>query len=329
MARMVKDLYRLRSLLLAVILGLLWTPLAVAQGEPEVLPLQATDGFPLQMTYYPALASANPNGIENAPVVLLLHGEKGRRLDWDKGSALAGRDPLPKLLQEKGGYAVITLDLRKHGDSIVPGRAGDTVQPNDYLAMVAGDLAAVKNFLFEQHQAKKLNMNKLGIVATDFSVPLALGFAELDWKQVPYDDSPVPATRTPRGQDVRALVLISPQLTAGRVNGAKSLNYLKNPGLAIAFMFIAGDQDAALLKNAKTFYQSATSIPRPVPDGEGPDARSPSVQLVTANTKDAGVPLLVKTSNVTLVPMLKFLDDYVKNSPVASEWRDRRSRLER
>ncbi|MCA9010977.1 MAG: hypothetical protein KDB01_14595 [Planctomycetaceae bacterium] len=300
---------------------------AHAAGEPQTIAWPAGDGFPLQMTYYPALESANPMGLENAPVVILLHGEKGRRLDWDKGSAIGGRETVPQLLQEKGGYAVITVDLRKHGDSVLPNKSDDTVQPNDYLAMVAADLGAMKKYIYEEHQKKNLNMNRLGIVGIDITAPIALAFAEVDWRMVPYDDAALAMDRTPRGQDVRALVLISPQLTAGRVNAAKSLNFLRNPAMGIAFLLIAGEQDTKSAKNAQTLYRSASAVVRPKPVLDDPEAKSEAVQLVTVDAKEAGIPLLVRTPGATLAPMLKFLDDHVKAAP--SEWRDRRSRLER
>jgi hypothetical protein len=113
----------------------------------------------------------------------------------------------------------VTVDLRKHGESKTADEQDSTLRPNDYAAM-RGDLQAVKNFLLAEHQEKKLNISKLGIIAADDMCPVAATFTQDDWLIPPYDDAPVtdPAARTPRGQDVRALVLLSPSQTAGSMN---------------------------------------------------------------------------------------------------------------
>ena len=284
--------------------------------EPEVVQIAATDGFPLKMSYYPARADKNPNGLQNAPVVLFLHGEKGSRVQWDKGSAPRGKDPIPSYLNTQG-YAVLALDFRKHGDSLPPGDKPDnTVLPNDYSAMVAGDLVAVKKFLYDEHMKEKLNMSKLGIVASDISVPLALAFAEADWKQAPYDDSALPTERTPRGQDVRALVMISPKIKAGRITAAPSIQYLKAPQFGIGMLFIAGEQDASSMRDLKTLHQSASAVPM----------SEERIVKFTPPSKDAGVRLLANAP-VAISETIKFLDDRVAKLDIP--WRDRRSRLNR
>ena len=69
--------------------------------------------------------------------------------------------------------------------------------------MVEFDMEVVKRFIQQQHQAKKLNMRKLGIVAAGSSVGVAAAFADADWNKEPYDDAPSNDMKTPRGQDVR------------------------------------------------------------------------------------------------------------------------------
>lgn len=295
-----------------------WSSLAAAQATvaPETVNLQAAvDGFPIRMSYYPARPDKNPNGLENAPVVLFLHGEKSKRVEWDNGSAPRGQPPIPSYLNSQG-YAVLVPDLRKHGDSIIEGRADDTVRPTDYPAMVAGDLVAIKRFLFEQHMARKLNMSKLAIVASDISVPVALAFAEADWKQPPFDDSPLMSERTPRGQDVRALVMISAKSKAGTLTAPTSMRFLASPQLGIAMLFIAGDQDKVALRDTTTLHQLAAAPPK----------AEERVQLITVPSKDAGIPLLVKSPQ-TINGMLKFLEEKFAKQEIP--WRDRRSRLER
>ena len=182
---------------------------------PEDVTFRTKDQKLLAGTYY-----ASNQGKE-APVVVLLHMKGGNRLVW--------RILAPKLQQQ--GFAVITVDLRGHGQS--KGGSSTTakkkatkkkskgkskrrnvedvnLRPQDYHAMVRLDLEAVKKFIYEQHQEQKLNMRKMGIVAAGMSSAVAVNFAARDWNKEPYEDG-LGSARTPRGQDVRALVLLSPQ----------------------------------------------------------------------------------------------------------------------
>jgi len=75
-----------------------------AEGVPGVV--TAADGWDIHYTYW-----ESPMGKE-APVVILLHGKGQARLIW---KAL----PLAKELAKKQ-FAVIAVDLRKHGESKAP-----------------------------------------------------------------------------------------------------------------------------------------------------------------------------------------------------------------
>ena len=275
----------------------------------------APDAFPIRFSYYPASAEKNPDGLSDAGVVILLHGDKGSRINWDKGSAPANQPTFPAVLQEQG-YAVVTVDLRKHGQSVVEGRE-DPLLPDDYAKMAAGDLKAVKDFLQKEHQDKKLNMGKMAIIGAGFSAPVAVACAEFDWLQKPYDDHPIPAQRTPRGQDVKAVILLSPDAAAGRLQTNRSLVYLNRQNLA--FQFIVGKQDAADKGAAKNCYKAC---------GGGTKKGEGRVELIEPDMKDRGTDLLGKSPPLVEVPMLKFLDTHLKKLTTVP-WVDRRSRLER
>src|SRR5690606_1715727 len=106
----------------------------------------------------------------------------------------------------KLGLAVVTVDMRKHGESKTSpaGRTETVMRHEDYQHMWQGDLEAVKQFLMEEHKQRKLNVNKLAIIAAGEMAPIAARFTVFDWSKPPYDDAPIPRERTPRGQDVRA-----------------------------------------------------------------------------------------------------------------------------
>jgi alpha-beta hydrolase superfamily lysophospholipase len=213
---------------------------AAAAADVRVENLRAVDGHPLTITYYPV--SEKMGNRQDSPVVVLLHGsdQKGRIL-WDK--AAPGRGEKSNFAQSlnEDGYAVVTVDLRKFGDSKGPGDMTN-IRPDDYEKMSASDMFAVKQFLYDEHQKKALNMNKMAIVAAGPMTPVALNFAAADAVMPPHDDAPVLENKTPRGQDVRAIVLLSPEMAAGRLNSTKALNVVKTPAAGIAMLIVAGAQ---------------------------------------------------------------------------------------
>jgi len=289
-----------------------------AQNEGRREVLRAPDGYPIHITYYPFRESKeNPSLTAlTAPVILLLHGAGESRLLWDKNSAPRDQDPFPILLQKRG-FVVITVDLRKHGDSIAsPG--GDTaVSSNDYGAMVAGDLMAVKDFLFAENQAQRLNMQKIGIVAIGTSVPVAAAFTEFDWARPPHDDAPILANKTPRGQDVKTLVLISPETNAGRLRATGALKALKKMNPLIPLEVVVAGQDTAAKKQAQTIFDAYAPAAKA---GES----NPRYEFLTPDTKETGMALFRQPTVYAFV--FKFLDTQLK--PMDFPWRDRRSQLD-
>jgi len=289
-----------------------------ADGAAQNMTLTTVDGQPIAITYYPAIPEKNPGGLQNAGVIVLLHGDDKGRILWDKASApAANAKTFPVQLQDKG-FAVITVDLRKFGDS-KPAAGQPAVRPIDYELMAANDLAVVKRFIYEEHQQQKLNMNKTAIVAVGPTAPVAATFAAADWAAAPYDDAPVEENKTPRGQDVRALVLLSPDSGAGRMATSKSINFLRNPQLGVALLVIVGQKDSGDKGQAKKLYELMET-------GQRKD-ETPRVYMLSPNLKDRGLGLIGKMPDAVEAPMIKFLDMHVAQAP--SEWRDRADKVTR
>lgn len=210
---------------------------SLAQRPKKIPPvkrtLEAVDGWPIGITYYASVEQ------ENAPVVVMLHDEGGNQLVWTTPNDRSIADKL-----NEQGFAVVTVDLRKHGESRGAGaapRGKPSLKPNDYRGMLQGDMEAVWKFLFEEHQAKHLNMRKTAIVAAGMSAPIAINFAANDWAKAPYDDAPVLAARTPQGQTVQAIALFSPDSSVPGQTTAKAMSFLKN--LNVAWFFAVGVAD--------------------------------------------------------------------------------------
>jgi pimeloyl-ACP methyl ester carboxylesterase len=293
--------------------ALLLVNVCLADG-PEAQTLRAIDGHPLTITYYPISAKAGNR--QDSPVVVLLHGgdQKGRIL-WDK--AAPGRGEKVNFAQSLNddGYAVVTVDLRKFGDSKV---AGDmtNIRPDDWEKMSSSDLFAVKQFLYEKHQAKQLNMNKMAIVAAGPTAPVALNFAAADLAMPPHDDAPVLENKTPRGQDVRAIVLLSPEMSAGRLTSNKALNVIRVPAAGIAMVVVAGAQDTADKGSAKKVFELMDKAQA---------KNEKRVYMLTPQLRDRELGLIGKAPADVEQPIRNFLQKHVKEYP--SAWRDRKNKV--
>jgi hypothetical protein len=180
------------------------------------------------------------------------------------------------------------------------------------------DMEAVKQFLFDEHQKGQLNMNKLGIVACDFSAAVALVYTEFDWEKIPYDDSPTDDQRTPRGQDVQALALISPDLSTPGLLATKSVSALRGLRRPLPVMIGVSEKNGRDVTAANKLYDLLTSKKDKEKDDhlyfEKYESDLRGMDLVTQNAMVRG-------------HIFAFLLKHVKEHQ--SEWRDRRSRLDR
>lgn len=308
--------------------------------------IQSADGWPLKLTYYKSTEG------KEAAVVVLLHGKGDNRLVWTAPKGFA------ETLHSKG-FAVIALDLRKHGESKPGGDDSDAaskkekeksakkssnsdLKPVDYPAMVA-DLEAVKRFIYEEHEQKNLNMRKLAIVAPEMSAAIAITYAVADWAKNPFDDASTPIARTPRGQDVQALVLLSPETNLPGVLSTQVAGALKSTPLAALVVVSKGDsQDKDQAKKifvqlggdaAKTAPATKKAEPKKGKEKEKDTEKEKEKNdkqrhfLVELPGKLRGTELIGKKL-VTEDVMLNFLKEQVQDRKgTFYEWRDRKSRL--
>ena len=277
--------------------------------------IPTADGVNLSIMYY------RWENESNTPVVVLLHMKNNDKLVWKNGFA----DTLAK-----EGYAVIAVDLRKHGES--KGANADKVKlsTRDYANMATFDIEAVKQFIFAEHMKRNLNMRKMAIIAPEMSAPLALNYAVYDWSRPPYDDGPTLITRTPRGQDIRALVLISPDKSLPGVRTIQAIRILGDPAKNIAMLICAGEKEAKGYANAKLLHSQLESIPGNRIDETDKEAlANQRIFLKTYPYKFKGTELLgKKQSNLKIEEhMLNFLNRHIKS--LKDPWVDRRNRYDR
>jgi len=245
----------------ASVLSLLvaWAGVAPAQTKaaakpkiprPEELEWETRDGVILKATYLPGT-----RGKDTVPIILL-HGYQGSRNDY------AG---FARFLQMQG-HAVVVPDLRGHGDSVEVKNEtrkleASTMPVIHFPRMVTVDMEKVKSFLMEKNNAGELNIEKLCVVGSRMGAVVATVWALQDWS---WPKLP----RLKQGQDVKALVLISPEWSFRTL---KVGNLFRNPDIAnsLSVLIIDGNKSKSL-GDAKRIY---TMFERLRPDPDDPKDR--------------------------------------------------------
>ncbi len=220
-------------------------PPNTANTREEIL--AASDGWQIHTTYYESAAG------KESPVIILLAGAEGpdkkdprNRRVWQNAAVAL----------QKSGFAVLAVDLRKHGDSLPEGTAPESLKmtAGEYVVMATFDIDAVKTFLLSEHQNEKLNIRKTGIVAVGSSAMVAAAATVADWEKKPYPDGPTLETSTPRGQDVRALIMYSPNSSVKGINSNTVMKAIK--ALPIAVHVIASKDVKEDARNADRIYKA-------------------------------------------------------------------------
>lgn len=208
------------ALALVCLAGTAAAPAAFGQaGDTTKVPapvdvtIETKDGVRLVATY---LASVKG---KDAPTIICLHMFKGNRRDMlGLGIRL-----------QKEGCAVIMPDLRGHGDSTTVVLNGvekkfeaATMPPAQFPNMVTQDMEAVKKFLIGENNAGKLNIERLGIVGAEMSVQIAVKWTVMDWSW------PVLPTLK-QGQDVKAIVMLSPTMSFKTLNMSQEVQSPQSP----------------------------------------------------------------------------------------------------
>jgi hypothetical protein len=109
--------------------------------------------------------------------------------------------------------------------------------------MVDLDMEAVRSFLVEENDAGKLNLNSLGLVGSGMGANVAMIWAAKDWAA-----PPLPVRK--QGQDVKALVLLSPRWN---FNGLMLREALRFPPIQrdVSVLLAYGANDKAITEDCQ------------------------------------------------------------------------------
>lgn len=188
--------------------------LAYAQGQSNIdhgqrVTFLTDDGVSIVGTYYTPASGTN----NSTPTVILLHMLGRDRNTWNT---------LASTLSEKEGYAVLSIDLRGHGESIKQNDKTISYQiftEEDFNKMVL-DVKAAKQFLTGQ---KNANPNTISIVGASIGANVALNYAASD-------------------PTIKSVVLLSPGINYRGVSTSEAITKYKNP---IYIAATEGDSESA------------------------------------------------------------------------------------
>jgi pimeloyl-ACP methyl ester carboxylesterase len=314
---------RLVCLVFFAVLSFLFARLAPAQnGTNEELAssLVTRDGVQLKITYFPGAARKGSAEAKQTTPVVLLHDYKGSRAAF--ASLVQKLEP-----SERGAnrpsFAAITVDLRAHGESIKQALAGGTqvdldpakLGKEDYIAMARFDMEAVRNFLVDKNDAGELNLGKLCVIGSGMGASVAANWALVDWSAPPL------AVGT-QGQDVKAVVLISPRWNYNGLSMQAPMQFrpLKEK---VAWMLIYGENDKSVQSDVNRI-KNPLKLFHPPTDKTG-KPRESGLTVLNLKTKLQGDRILTQVGGTVESEIVKFL---IKNvADTEPQWFSRRNRL--
>jgi pimeloyl-ACP methyl ester carboxylesterase len=309
------------ALLLTLQMPLLTSAQTQRVQPPETVSLVTKDGVHLQLTYFASGARKGAPQAQQVTPVVLLHDHKETRAVFNS---------LAQQLQAFGGganggpsFAAVTVDLRGHGNSVKQVFAnGETVdidasrlRKDDYIAMVTMDMAAVRSFLVGKNDAGELNLNKLCLVGSGMGASVAVNWALQDW-------SWPPLAVGKQGQDVKALVLISPRW---QFNGLTFQLPMRHRQLKqnAAWMLVYGEADGKVAADARRIEKQLERFhPEPA---AGTAQESRSLQIVKLQSTLQGSTLMRQIGAPIEEKIVAFLSEQVGKKQIP--WTNRRGRL--
>ncbi len=207
--------------------------------EPAVIKLTTSDGLSLSATFYGGMLG------KRTPALILLH---------DLGGSSKDLTDLAAWLQTTYGYASIVPDLRGHGESKV---ADDDFDPakmsSTQFASIGYDVEACKVYLRDQQNNEgNLNIDMLTVLAVGKMNIVAVEWAFHDW-------SFPPLAGKKQGQDVKSLVMISPEQSYKSVKMSALKEPLfsgKNFATPLTVLIETGPNDKSLMRKAKSIESS-------------------------------------------------------------------------
>lgn len=282
---------------------------------PENFFLRTKDGWNIFCTFY-----GPKKGVRHGKLVvpiIMLHGWEGQGSEYAE---------LATVLQS-WGFASIIPDLRGHGRSVSVirrkpnGEEEDKIVKADNLTVqdmdgMVNDVEALKKVLVDKNNKAELNIEMLTVVAAEVGTIVALNWAALDWSW------PImPAFK--QGQDVKALVLLTPRQSFKGMNASTALSH-QAISRRLSVMIAVGDQQARDFSEAKRIHSRLERLRPPVAAEER--LQKQDLFLIPAPTPLQGTKLLDRALPVG-GNIMKFLDLRLLRKLEDYPWTERKNPL--
>lgn len=204
-------------------------------SDPTSVKLVTKDNVEISATFYGGIHG------KNTPALILIHDLGGKAEDLTQ---LAG------FLQRSYGYAVLVPDLRGHGKSVSESQKKIDVDKMNRAEFdsLGYDIEACKKFLVTRNDSGELNIDMLTVVAVGKTCITAVNWCLGDWSFPPLGGQR-------QGQDVKAVVLVSPEesFKGSRMNTAIRAGLFTGKDFPnpIRVLLAVGKDDDALLDEAE------------------------------------------------------------------------------
>lgn len=244
--------------------------------EPQKISFETVDKVMLRGTWYPSSKDGS-----KSPVVILVH-----KLGADR--MMPGFESLAQALQAKG-FAVLSFDMRGHGDSTGVreefwkyqcnsartikggGPKKDTIEFKEftpsYYPHLVNDIAAAKLAVEMKNNAKECNAGDTIVIGVEDGATLAAMWVATEWQRRRTIPNPMmggfPTQGEPEGRDIAAAIYLSlrPSLGSGnsmlRVAGTTVANWFYKDQKVrdkVGMLFLYGDGDAGGAQFAKYIF---------------------------------------------------------------------------
>ncbi|TWU35304.1 Alpha/beta hydrolase family protein [Novipirellula aureliae] len=277
--------------------------------QPTTETLKTKDGISLRAFYFPTDKAFDPNKDEMVPIkgtevipVILVHEWQGQGSPYLK---------LVLALNEVG-CSVLVPEYRGHGGSKeytdVRGRS-QTFDPTamgraDVAKIVSLDIEAAKQFLKKKNDDGDLNLNALVMIGVREGAVFASHFAVADWRWPSVG-------RLKQGQDVKALVLISPEK---HMKGLAIDSTISDPNLIRLPIMVAVGKTSSEATEATRIAKRIEGLKRRLGQGE---ARGFKEEVIDTNLSG---PALVNETDELIPAVVSFIKENVKISDSENPW---------
>jgi hypothetical protein len=179
-------------------------------------------------------------------------------------------------------------------------------------------MESIKKFLIGENNAGKLNIDRLCILGADMGAAVAVNFAAVDWSW------PM-LTTGKQGQDVKVLILLSPDWTTKGLPISKALS---QPQLRsqVAVFIAAGDKQSSAKREAERLHSALEKFHHAggASSDKKKDAKPQDLDLHMVNTLLQGTKLFSANDQQLLAKIAGFIQRWAANKP-NSTWKERGS----